>query len=318
MQGKPRAVSEPTWTSRRRASLIAGCLAVLSTGCPAPAGGEVDAPAADAPVVPPREPIFDAYGDPAAFDVATWNIEGFPKSASTVADAQDILFSLGVDLIAVQEIASVNNFEALMEGLPDYEAVLSTHRYAPNSYQKTGLIARKDVITIRGSELILVDQSASMPRPPLRVALTYHGADGAFDFEAIIIHLKAGFTTQDRQQRETSISLLDIYIRDRLDANATDRIVLLGDFNTDPSEASGDDIFAPIVAGTDLYQFPTKAPAEAGAYSFLPSNAMLDHVVFAGDFAAGATAQVAEIDDQFTNFEDTVSDHRPVVAGFAP
>ncbi|MBK9072694.1 MAG: hypothetical protein IPL79_17090 [Myxococcales bacterium] len=300
MQGKAREVLDARCASGGVGLLVAGCLALASSGCPAPAGGDPDAALPDAPVVPPREPIFDAYGSPSAFDVATWNIEGFPKSASTVA------------------IASVTNFDALMEGLPDYEAVLSTHRYAPNSYQKTGLIARKDVITIRGSELILVDQSASMPRPPLRVALTYNGPDGAFEFDAIIIHLKAGFTAQDRQQRETSISLLDIYIRDRLDANANDRIVLLGDFNTDPSESSGDEILAPITDGSELYQFPTKAPAEAGDYSFLPSQAMLDHVVFAGDFAAGATAQVAEIDDQFINFEDTVSDHRPVVAGFAP
>lgn len=310
----------PRMKQTLRASIVAIAVAWLG-GCGSP-GGATDAPdapdASDAPPDAPidREQLFDPYGAASKFDVATWNIEAFPKSDTAVTSARDVIFSLGVDMIAVEEIASVNNFDLLMAGLPEYDAVLSEHRYAPNSYQKVGLIVRKDVLTVRDHELLFTNQSGIMPRPPLRVGLTYSGPDGVFDFDAVVVHLKAGQTSEDRQHREASIAAIDAYIRDRLDAGTIDRVVLLGDFNTDPTENSAQEILAPILTHPEIYQFPSRVPAQNGDYSFLPSNVMLDHVVLAGDFSAGASAEVVKISNLFTDFENQVSDHVPVFVGY--
>src|SRR5687767_675571 len=105
---------------------------------------------------PPRTDVVPPVGGPETLDVATWNIENFPKSGDAVAYAADIIASLDLDVVVCEEIASVEAWDELVARLPEHAGVLSTHRYTPSSYQKIGVLYRETEITASAGELLFV------------------------------------------------------------------------------------------------------------------------------------------------------------------
>jgi hypothetical protein len=81
-------------------------------------------------------------GSAVTLDIACWNIENFPDAPETPSLVADLITSLDLDLIVVEEIANTAAFDELIARLPEHEAVLSSHRYTPTSYQKIGVIYR--------------------------------------------------------------------------------------------------------------------------------------------------------------------------------
>src|SRR5690606_42157527 len=85
---------------------------------------------------PPRTDLVAPVGSGATVDIATWNIENFPADESTPSLVADLVASLDLDLIAVQEITSVVAFNELVARLPDHGGLLSSHTYGDDTYQK--------------------------------------------------------------------------------------------------------------------------------------------------------------------------------------
>jgi hypothetical protein len=70
----------------------------------------------------PSDDLVDPIGSDDAIDIAAWNIENFPANGNTPALVADLITSLDLDLVAVEEIADVDAFDELVELLPDHEA----------------------------------------------------------------------------------------------------------------------------------------------------------------------------------------------------
>lgn len=271
----------------------------------APSDGGVDGyPAPNGGVVP-------AIGSAATLDVACWNIENFPAGPVTAGIVADLITSLELDLIVVEEIASDAAWAELLARLPEHDGVLSTHRYTPTSYQKIGLIYRTAMVTVGTPELLFVTDSYAFPRPPFRVPVTV----GALTLDVIGVHLKAGGAPDDAARRAAAARTFDAYLRGQLAGAGDDEIIVLGDYNETVTTVAGAEVLAPLLA-TDVYRLRSQAIASAGGASFIPSGRVIDHIlttVGLDDEAGAADAIIPRLDVQYPRYESLVSDHLPVV-----
>jgi endonuclease/exonuclease/phosphatase family metal-dependent hydrolase len=270
-------------------------------------------PAPNGDLVPP-------VGSAATLDVATWNLENFPKAARSIALAADLIASLDLDVIVVEEVASITAWDELVARLPDHGGVLSSHRYGPDSYQKIGVLYREDLVTASPPELLFTTEGYTFPRPPLVVHLT---VDGAATIDVIGVHLKAGTTPEDRSRRAAAVNRLDTWMRDRVDTGAEDELILLGDFNAtlDPARPDLAEVWPPLVGAPARYTVHT-IPLEArGEASYLPAGILLDHIVTTAGLAAEVGGREAVIPDLATlvpRYDADLTDHLPVVLSLSP
>jgi len=257
---------------------------------------------------PPHSGIVPAVGSAATLDLACWNIENFPGTPATPALVADLITSLDLDLIIVEEIASDAAFDELIARLPEHDAVLSTHQYTPTSYQKIGLIYRTSIATIGTPELLFGDDSYGFPRPLFRVPVTV----GALTFDMIGVHFKAGGAPEDALRRAQAARTLDRYLRAQLDGGGEPEVVVLGDYNERTNTVDGREVLAPLLAA-DRYRFRDDAAIAAGGYTYPSSRAAIDHILTTAGFDGGGDAIIPPLDRQFPRYASLVSDHLPVV-----
>ena len=302
-------------------SAVALCLAACKQGG---TGGDPDGapPVPDADegglYPPPRSDLVPSIGSAGAVDIAGWNIENFPRTADTPRVVADLITSLGLDLIAVEEIASIDAFEELVDRLPDHEAILSSHTYGEGNYQKVGFIYDADLMQVDGGALLFDDQGYDFPRPPLQVRVTVDdGSHPAVEFIAIVIHLKAGIGDDDRARRAAAIETLEAHVRDLVGAG-DDQVILLGDFNEVLDSEEGRAVFAPFLDAPSDYTIRTLGPSEDGEVSYLPfGGRLIDHIVTTAGLSGEMSSSdpvIPPLDQQLPGYSDDVSDHRPVAA----
>jgi endonuclease/exonuclease/phosphatase family metal-dependent hydrolase len=267
-----------------------------------------------------REPVDDLVpplGTDATLDVATWNIENLPKSDDTVALAADLITSLRLDVVVVQEVGSVAAWDELVARLPHHAGLLSPHRYTATSYQKIGVLYREDVVTVPAGdgEMLFTTSSYAWPRPAWRVGIEVDGVT----IDLIGVHLKAGTADDDRARRRAAVRELDTFLRAQVDGGGEAEVIVLGDYNeTLQAEAGGpdaiDDVLAPLLEAPERYRFRTADVADEA--TFIPSGRVIDHVLTTDGLAARLGEQAAVIprlDAQVPSYESRISDHLPVV-----
>lgn len=330
----------PCYTAAVIRTRYALLLLLLSTalGCrEAPLYENPDAASAETPTrwPVPDDDLVPAVGSPRTLDIATWNIEWFPRRSSTIAVVADLISSLELDLVAVQEIASADAFGELVERLPEHEGILSEHIYGDGTYQKIGVIYRVGAIQPMTPELLFFGQTYPFPRPPLAVRLrvvpeardgardgaqdaTHDGAQlgecPASELMVIAVHLKAGVSADDAARRQRAVSELEPYMRALTDAGDSTRVVLLGDFNEVIDTARGHRVLAPLLDDAERYRFHT-AELVGNSTSFLPSHRLIDHIVssVSEHAPAASPALIPRLDLLVERYEAAISDHLPVV-----
>jgi len=296
---------------------LAGCKEGGTGGGSTADGGNPPGPDADhgGEYPPPRSDLVPSIGSSGAVDIAAWNIENFPQTAETPSIVADLITSLGLDLIAVEEIASVDAFDELVARLPDHEAILSSHTYGEGSYQKVGFLYNADLMTLDDGALLFEDQGYDFPRPPLQVHITVDdGTHPAVEFIAIVVHLKAGIGDDDRARRIAAIETLEAHLRDLVGAGK-DQVLVMGDFNERLDTDDGRAVFAPFLDAPSDYTVRTLGPAEDGEVTYLPfGGRFIDHIITTAGLADEMTASdpvVPPLDQELVTYGD-VSDHLPV------
>lgn len=302
--------------------VLAACLASAG-GCvrdqPGGPGDPDGGPPADAPdYPPPRTDLVPAVGGPTTLDIATWNIENFPHSPDATRLIADLIASMDIDLVAVQEVADVDAWNELVARLPDHDGLLSEHHYGDGTYQKVGFLYRRDLISLEAGLLLFDRQGYEFPRPPLQaIATVDDGVHPTLDLVIITAHLKAGFTADDRQRRAEAMVLLESHVRDTVvDGGLDSDVLVLGDFNEVLTSTEGRAVFDPWLSRPDRYHLHTDELAAAGAYTYVPSSALLDHVISTAALAdeiAGGEDVIPPLSDEVSDYLGEVSDHQPMV-----
>ncbi len=276
-----------------------GCADDDATGFPAPSSGRTD-----------------RIGSGSTFDIAAWNLHNFPSTRGTAATVADVITSLDLDLISVEEIADEDAFNELVSRLPEHEGVLSTDSYSDGSYQKVGFIYRCSRLTPTNVALVFTGDGFNFPRPPMQVQFHYDDGDNAFDFTAISVHFKALEDAEAVERRHEAFIKLEAYVDSLVKGSSgPDEIVILGDFNERLDQSSGASNWAPFL-DADKYVVRTQPLSDRGEASFISnSNAILDHIVTTRAFddeVGDGTTLIPRVDGDIAHYRDDVSDHRPV------
>lgn len=268
------------------------------------------------PYPPPRTDVVAPLGGPDTLELAAWNIENFPGSSVTPSRVADLITSLDLDIVVVEEIASETAWRELLERLREHDGILSEHRYTPTEYQKIGIIYRTSLVTPSNVGLIFTSDAYVFPRPPFVADLAIDdGIHRPLSLYAIGVHLKAGVDDEDYERRRVAFVELDRHVRAKLAAGTETEIVIAGDYNEVLDTAVGQASFAPLLAAPDLYTVHTQAASDAGEISFVPASVLLDHITTTADLAdelTGARLVIPRL-HVLPRYVAEVSDHLPVV-----
>ena len=258
-------------------------------------------------------------GTDTTLDVATWNIENFPKAGSrTIGALLGLVPQLDLDIYAVQEVEDTMAFRQLVAGLAGYSGLYSADDYGNNSYQKTGVIYRRSVVTVTGVRQ-LFRGSDSVVRPPLELDVVASVRGRVFDFRLVVMHLKAGSSYSDFAQRRATCRLLKERIDAELSAGGDSDYVIVGDWNDELDDPPEDNAFQLFLDDSTDYRFLTLPLAGNNYHGSYIGGGLIDHVLVTSaalpEYGPGATATL-RLDDEMADYEELVSDHRPVMARF--
>jgi endonuclease/exonuclease/phosphatase family metal-dependent hydrolase len=267
------------------------------------------------PYPAPRTDVVPSVGTDETLELATWNIENYPKNESTPSTLANLIASLDLDMVALQEVQDIDAFNELVDRLRGYEGMLSSHTYGDGTYQKVGFVYRSDLISLSGAFLLFSQQGYEFPRPAFKVDVTVDKGGSTLNFTAIALHLKAGGGFSDRQRREEAVVLLENHLSTTVGGAGNGSLVVLGDFN-DTLTGAGATVFSPLSTAEQLYTIRTQSNDTSGDISFVPSSVLLDHIVTTAAFDAefaGSSAIIPRLDMQMTGYVGQVSDHLPVI-----
>lgn len=250
--------------------------------------------------------------------VMTWNLEEFPLASGTVALVADMISNINPDLVAIQEIQDPDEFQALVNALPDYDGILADD---PGAYMIVGLLYRTDTVNIGRVETLFQDDGWAFPRPPLAVWLTARdGGDAvSFDMLLIVLHLKARLDEESQERRRLACERLHGWIGRELSQGDEDDIVVVGDWNDEILDRPDWNVFGELLAQPELYTFLTMDLAVGGDYTYLPFESFIDHIMVTAsalDEYGEGTTDVLELDRVHATYRDVISDHRPVLSRF--
>ena len=99
-----------------------------------------------------------SFGDEYSLDIATWNIEWFPKNNQITVDyVIEIINSLEFDILGIQELDDTTMFNEMLDSLPSYSGYYESSWFAGLAYiYKTDLV---DSISIQINSSITNTQS---------------------------------------------------------------------------------------------------------------------------------------------------------------
>jgi len=260
------------------------------------------------------------FGDDHSLDVATWNIEWFPKNDQTTVDyVSDIINHLNMDIFAIQEVDDTVMFEMMLEDLQDYSGYYESGWFAGLAYiYKVQSIEINDIYEIYTTSPFW----NAFPRSPMVMDFNFRG-DNYF---IINNHFKCcgdgvlelGDSSDEENRRYTAINLLKEYIDDNL---YDENVIVLGDLNDDIAEELTHNIFQDILNDTENYYFAdidiAMGPDTEWSFPNWPSH--LDHILLTDELFDGMNTmqtQTIKIDDYidggWNEYDQNISDHRPV------
>lgn len=282
----------------------------------------------------PQPIAIPAQGTETTLDLATWNLLNFgstglgPRDETLqLARIRDVILGTDADVWGVQEVSSASAFASLLSHLPGYAGLLANDSSVvggSGSYGggeiKVGLIFKTSVVEVVGARIILAELDHEFAgRPPLevRVRLNHGGVPSAA--VVIVLHAKADQQVASWERRAAAAAGLKEY----LDATLADDMVLIpGDWNDDLDESitSGRDTpYRPFVDAAPDWIFPTAELTATGATSILGYDDVIDHILASDEIMPWyepGSALVYRVDEHIPDYEDTTSDHLPVLVRF--
>jgi len=251
----------------------------------------------------------NAYGSPETLDILTWNIEHFPKHNNTIDTLSSIVLELYVDIIALQEIEDTQSLYEVEEQLgSNWVAYRSGNSdYGELSY----LINTNEVTVLQAPYTILSQYEYDFAwRLPYVLKILYNNVG----YTLINIHYKCCDGSEERRL-QSSIAL-DQYISTYF---SNDKIILLGDFNDLLIDTPN--VFEPFLSEPDEYYFVdyyiAEDPSMIPYWSFPSWPSHLDHILITNEiFSIEYDAITVRVDqvffNSFNNYDNLISDHRPV------
>jgi exonuclease III len=262
------------------------------------------------------------FGTEGTLDIVTWNIEFFPKNDQTTLQyVVEIIEAIDADIIAIQEVDDYFYFNDLVDFLAEYDGY-----YQSSNNRGLAYLYKSDIISINAAyELFLAPpESDNFPRYPMVLDIDYYQ-------ERIVLinnHYKCcgngELELDDDWDEETRRYNANLLLKNYIDNQFTNTpVVLLGDLNDILTDVPEDNVFQNFLDDSSNYQFVdfeiATGPSSNFSYPSWPSH--IDHILITKELflpfmADGGGVETIKIDEflagGFTEYDQNVSDHRPV------
>ena len=265
------------------------------------------------------------FGTDTTFEIATWNLEHFPKNGQTTIDYVSLFVGeMSIDLFALQEIESQSSFNSLVADLEGYEGYWAYDQYAP-----LAILYKPDLVDLQNTYRILTTYSREFPRAPLVAEISVRGDA----YVVIVNHYKCCgdgiLNLNDDWDEETRRYDASVLLKDYIDTHyADDKVIVLGDFNDEILDDEANNVFQPFLDATTDYAFADMSVAESSAsnwsYPSWPSH--LDHILVTNEVFDEFIGGVSDVEclkpDEYmpggwTAYDNDITDHRPVALRMA-
>jgi len=250
----------------------------------------------------------------APIDAMTWNLRHFPLTSATEDEVVEILDDLGPDLVGVQEIESATTFHDVVDALDGYEGILGHE-----GDTRVGLAYRSDTFEVASVEHLFDGDWYAFPRPVLAVTMRLRDALEPTEVVFVVVHLKAMSGASNEARRRSAIEKLRAWI-DAKRTTGPAHVVVLGDWNDSIDEPEQWNVFTALIDPAADVELLTSAAAQAGEYSYVPFQKLLDHIVVTDetlDVLVHRSTEVLPLDETWSgDYLEDVSDHRPVRTRF--
>ena len=251
--------------------------------------------------------------NPENLNIMTWNIESFPKTNQTIGYVTQIINSLDVDIIALQEITNQSSLIELANSLNgnwDYSF------YSNDSWGLAYLINTDNISIIQSPYSILQQYDYEFAgRPPYVLEFNYNNQN------IILMNIHFKCCDGSEQRRADASYYLDGYISNNL---YNENVIVVGDFND--SLIDDDNVFDVFLNKPEDYVFADYPMAQQdnnplSYWSFPTYPSHIDHILISNELFdeyqnEGSTCSTLLVDQNFPNYDsydDNVSDHRPVI-----
>jgi endonuclease/exonuclease/phosphatase family metal-dependent hydrolase len=270
-----------------------------------------DAAVANPDVVPP-------VGTEATLDVACWNIENFPKAQNSVKAFADLVASLELDLVAVEEVNDPLAFQAVLDRLPGWSGVLGSGNNNAGGEipaQQLGFLWKTAKVSVTDAHAIFTNDSSPFPRPAFQATVTSEGQS----FTMIAVHLKAGVESADQARRAAAHLKLADYIDD-----LTGGTLLCGDMNQEiygTPDAGAGSVYDPYLADATTFRLLSGPLDASGVITFLDFDNMLDHMIGTAGLDGlrdGEMPFIPPLHEQYSPYHSVLTDHLPIVLQLHP
>ena len=265
-----------------------------------------------------------AFGDGNSLDIATWNIEWFPKNGLITVDyVTEIIEKLDLDVIAIQEVDDIAMFDQMLNLLPEY-----TGYYESSWFAGLAFIYKTDQIEINNIYEIYTTSPywSTFPRSPMIMNINFMGEN----YFIINNHFKCcgngiidfNNSSDEEYRRYNAINLIKQYIDNNL---GNDKVIVVGDLNDNIAEPMENNVFQEVLNDSLNYLFADLEIAQSHSsnwsYPSWPSH--LDHILVTNElfyYMNSSQIQTIKVDEYLNGgweeYDQNVSDHRPVAIKF--
>ena len=244
-------------------------------------------------------------------DVVTWNIEQFSSSNTNTTTVSEIITIMDADIIGVQEISSITDFNTMVSAIDGWEATIVNLGGGLN----TGYLYKTSEISLNGSlTTIYTDNTSAFPRAPVVGSFTHVSGT---QFTIMNLHLKCCGGAANENRRREAAELMKVYIDMNL---STAPVLVVGDYNDEIQEVGSANVFKVFLDDATNYQFADMAIATGSNtdWSFPSWPSHLDHILMTNElFDRWESTSTLKIDICRDSYEAAVSDHRPLMARFS-
>lgn len=256
-------------------------------------------------------------GTESTIDIMTFNAGGFPKAGyASISALADLIKAMDPDVVALQEVTSEADFNQLVELMPGWSGAF--YPINNDDWSLAYLIRVSELETINGSlRTILEGDSYAFPRPPLEIKVR-HRKSGR-EITLINLHLKCCEGQDNENRRRSASEKLKEYLDQQRPGDA---VVMLGDYNDLITYASGTESpFLNFINDDSSYRFADMAIALGSglwwSYPSWPSH--IDHIMVTDElFESIDTTMVIKASPCYPEYEDVISDHRPLMIALTP
>ena len=258
------------------------------------------------------------FGGSNSLDVITWNIENFPKNGQQTIDSVAVIIqSLDADVIALQEIMNVSDFNNLLSLLPNYSGYCSSGSSRKMAFIYKSNLAVNNIYTIFSSQTYNF-----AGRAPIVISLNYNGEN----IEIINSHLKCcgdgildtNDISDEENRRYRAMNMIKDYIDNNLQSS---RVIFLGDLNDELQDPFANNVFRNIFLDSTNYYFAdlyiSNSSSTNWSYPNWPSD--IDHILVTNElfnYFTNSNVSTIRIDDYlvggWSTYDNIISDHRPV------